>query len=534
MYIEYPKKIYNGKSYTSCLLRESYRDENGKPCKRTILNLNKLPKDLSDFIKSYVNNKNSISFSDKSIFSHTQGKSYGALKVILDIAQKLGIKKALGNSKDANFVMLMIAGIILSPKKSKNYISNFWSKNQAVNEVLSIEDVFNENDLYKALDFLTLKQEILEEKIRASIVKKTNSSNTLFLYDITSSYVEGDHIAFTEFGYNRDKKKGKKQIVIGLMTDENGMPVSVEVFNGKKRDFDTVSSQLEKLKNRFNAKNVVFVGDRGMIKSQQIDEINDKNWNYITGITRPQIEKLLNDKVIQLEIFDTDLQEIMVDEIRYVLRKNPIREKEITDNLYERIEKVTEFINEKNTYLEEHKKANPLVAVKHITSYISKLKLAKYIVVSSNERTITFKINNEAIKDFLKLAGCYVLKTDLKQNECSKEDIHSRYKDLYQVEEDFKNLKTEFLKIRPIHVRTPNHVKGHVFVYTLALMIVRYVEEKLKDTGFSKAYIWESLDKIQYQNIIYNEHSFKSVPSILNNDQQIILDKLNIKFPKIL
>jgi len=137
----------------------------------------------------------------------------------------------------------------------------------------------------------------------------------------------------------------KKQIVIGLMTDEFGMPVSVEVFEGNERDYNTVSSQLEKLKNRFKVDHVVLVGDRGMIKSPQIEEIGEKKWNYITGITRPQVEKLLKDKVIQLEIFDTDIQEITHNNVRYILRKNPLREKEITANFFDKMSKIIAFIS---------------------------------------------------------------------------------------------------------------------------------------------------------------------------------------------
>jgi len=176
MHIDRPVKKYKDHSHTSYLLIESYRDKNGKPRKRTLLNLNKVPKDLALLIETYIKNKKSISFSDKSIFKHVLGKSYGALKVIFEVMKRLGIAKALGKTEDGLFSMLMIAGIILSPKKSKNYIANFWSKNQAVSEIFHIREGLNENNLYKALDFLSKKQDRIEGKVRASIVKKTNSN----------------------------------------------------------------------------------------------------------------------------------------------------------------------------------------------------------------------------------------------------------------------------------------------------------------------------------------------------------------------
>jgi len=138
------------------------------------------------------------------------------------------------------------------------------------------------------------------------------------LYDVTSSFVEGEKIALTEFGYNRDCKKGKKQIVIGLLTDREGDPLSIEVFEGNTNDFLTVKNQLKKMKSEFKVKNVVFVGDRGMTKSAQIKDIKKREWNYITAVTKPQIEKMIADNTIQYGLFDEKIIEVECDGIRYI------------------------------------------------------------------------------------------------------------------------------------------------------------------------------------------------------------------------
>ena len=150
------------------------------------------------------------------------------------------------------------------------------------------------------------------------------------MYDVTSSYFEGTENELAAYGYNRDGKKGKMQIVIGLLCDEQGYPISVEVFKGNTQDTATLASQFKKLQTRFGIENVIMVGDRGMIKSASIATISELNWYYITAITKPQVETLLKNGDIQLELFIDELIEI--DEVRYVLHRNPIRAVEIQES----------------------------------------------------------------------------------------------------------------------------------------------------------------------------------------------------------
>src|SRR4029453_1747944 len=152
----------------------------------------------------------------------------------------------------------------------------------------------------------------------------------LFFYDVTSSYLEGTQNELAAFGYNRDGKKGKRQIVIGLLCDEGGHPVSIEVFPGSTQYPHPFASQLAKLKTRFGVHEITFVGDRGMIKGQQIEDLAQHGFHYITAITKPQIEKLLRTGTFQLALFDQELAEVLTEEgIRYVLRRNPVRVQEV-------------------------------------------------------------------------------------------------------------------------------------------------------------------------------------------------------------
>src|SRR5205807_3961670 len=197
-------------------------------------------------------------------------------------------------------------------------------------------DAFDEDALYENLDWLAGAQARIEERLFAQRTKTTPVS--LFLYDVTSSYLEGTQNAFAAFGYNRDGKKGKRQIVIGLLCDQDGHPVSIEVFPGNTQDPHTFAPQLAKVKTRFGVHEITFVGDRGMIKGQQIEDLAQQGFHYITAITKPQIEKLLRQGTLQMDLFDQELAEVLTDEgIRYVLRRNPVRAQEVRDTRHAKL-----------------------------------------------------------------------------------------------------------------------------------------------------------------------------------------------------
>ena len=181
-------------------------------------------------------------------------------------------------------------------------------------------EAFNEDTLYKNLNWLHDNQSSIEKRLFRN--RKVESSE-LFLYDVTSSYLEGDKNELADWGYNRDKKRGKKQIVIGLLCDDEGIPVSVEVFPGNTGDLSTLSSQIHKLSARFGCSKVTMVGDRGMIKSAQVEAIKEAGFHYITAISKPEIESLVKRGVIQLDLFDDKLVEVEDNGVRYVLRRNP-------------------------------------------------------------------------------------------------------------------------------------------------------------------------------------------------------------------
>ena len=199
----------------------------------------------------------------------------------------------------------------------------------------------------------------------------------LFLYDVTSSYLEGEHNALAAWGYNRDGKPGKKQIVIGLLCDGQGRPLSIEVFAGNTSDPKTVASQIEKVAQRFGAKGVTFVGDRGMIKGPQIKDLAAMNFHYITAITKPQIQSLLDNNILQIELFDDSVAEVasIADKVRYIVRRNPQRAREIQASRESKQSALEKLLEQKNNYLQTSPKASVQKALKAVEGRAAKLKI---------------------------------------------------------------------------------------------------------------------------------------------------------------
>jgi transposase len=413
-----------------------------------------------------------------------QGPSVGALFTVYSIAQKLGIVSALGQEQQAKLALWQICARVIEQGSRLSAVR--MANIHAAASVINFDEGFTENELYDNLAWLDENQERIENHLFEARSSNEGNKPHLFLYDVTSSYLEGEKNEYAQFGYNRDKKKGKRQIVIGLMCDAKGMPVTVEIFDGNTQDVKTVSSQLKKISERFGCCRVTFVGDRGMLKSTSLTELSELEFSYITGITKAQIETLIRQGLIEYGLFDTTLCEVEQDGIRYIYRKNPQRAEEIEHTRANKKEKVEKLLSDKNLYLSEHPKASCEKALKIVEERIKVLKLEGWLSVSLSEnapRELRLEVNEQKLEEQSRLDGCYVLKTDLPASAMKKEDIHAHYKDLAYVERAFKEMKLEQLELRPLHVRRKSSTRAHVFVVMLAYMITREL-----------GYLWKEID----------------------------------------
>jgi len=494
MYLDTCKVRAKNKVYTRVLLRESFR-ENGKVKHRTIANLSKCSPEEIAAIKLAFEHKHDLeslarTAAESTSFTLLQGPSAGAVAVLQGLAGELGITAALGNDRQGKLALWQVIARAIDQGSRLSAVR--LATSHACCDLLGL-DAFNEDHLYANLAWLCENQAAIELRL----FQKTHPAGKppLFLYDVTSSYLEGQHNALGAFGYNRDGKRGKKQIVIGLLCDGDGLPLAIEVFAGNTLDPKTVTSQIQKVATRFGGGDVTFVGDRGMIKGPQISELIQEGFHYITAITKPQIESLLKAGVFQMDLFDQPLAEVCEPGTRYVMRRNPCRAEEMQATRQSKLDSLARRTDLANLYLTEHPRAKVGTAVKSLQNQISKLKLVSWVSIGQAEgrREVQLRLDEEELAEESKLDGCYVLKTDLTKVQADKETVHSRYKDLALVEQAFRTSKTVELEMRPIHVRCEASTRGHALVVMLAYTLVRELARRWIDLDLT---VEEGINKL--------------------------------------
>jgi len=479
--------------YQRHLLRENYRQD-GKVRHRTIANLSSCSEQEIRAIKLALRHKDNLDalISASTDVKAQQGPSVGALWLVYDIARELGITSALGSSRQGKLAMWQVIARVLDQGSRLSAVRLAGS--HAACDILHL-DSFNEDDLYANLAWLTEHQQRIEDKLFASLKSKGAVESGFYLYDVTSSYLEGTDNQLAAFGYNRDGKRGKRQIVIGLLCNGTGRPVSIEVFRGNTQDPATVASQVKKVVQRLGGGPVTFVGDRGMIKSSQIESLVQQGMHDITAITKPQIEALLADGTLHMGLFDQELAEVSSnDGPRYILRRNPIRAADMAASRKAKLEKLRAEVDRLNIYLQEHAKANIEKAVARIKARCERLRISLWVGIKSQDRVISLAVHQEDQAEIQRLDGCYVLKTDLTAQEADAKAIDNRYKDLTLVEQAFRTSKTVELEMRPVHVRLEASTRGHALVVMLAYRIVQELALRWKAID---ATVQEGIDELK-------------------------------------
>jgi len=524
------------KTYRRALIRESYR-EKGKVKKRTISNISKCSDEEIEAIKLALKYKKDLRILKKMIDSEfVSFKSVGDVKALLRVASAVGIVKALGGSEDSKLILWLVLARLINQgsRLSAVRLVNI----TAACEVLGL-DSFNEDDLYRAMDWLYENRDSIEADLFRlwKELKPEKSTSTLYLYDVSSSYVEGECNELATWGYNRDGKKGKKQVVYGLLTDEEGNPISIEVFRGNTRDPKTVKNQIDKLKKRFECDHVVLVGDKGMIRSPQISELNEAGFNYITSITKAEIRTLLNIEVLQLELFDVEVGEVCDEEsgIRYILRRNPYRVGEIARSKNSKIDALTGKAAKANQYLMKHSRAKVKTQIKNIQAFIKKLRMEKYITVVPDEsaRSLSLTVDREKLEDDGKLDGCYVIKTDLPPIAGDAKTIHDRYKDLAKVEKAFRTMKGSSLDVRPIFVRRADRTRAHFLIVMLSYKIELYLRKHWADLNITVSEGIRMLSTVS--SLLVTIGSQKLIKVAKPNEKcRELLDRIDVILPEVL
>lgn len=446
----------------------------------------------------------------------------GAVWLLYQLTKRTGIIAALGRSKKAKLTLWMVISAVIGSVSRLS--ATRLAQSHAAGDILGL-DSFCEDDLYVALDWLANQQ----QKIEKRLFKGSHQSN-MYLYDVTSSYLEGDQNELADWGYNRDGKKGKKQIVIGLLTNDEGRPISCEVFRGNTRDPKTFKSQVDKVAKRFGIKEVTFVGDRGMIKSAQIKELSVEGYHYITALTKPEMETLLKRDVLQMELFDETVCEVESEGIRYIYRRNPIRAGELRENRQGKLKRLHHLCAQRTRYLAEHPRAKVKVAKRVAKEKAEKLKIDQWVNIRVRDRALGVEVKERALEEEERIDGCYVIKTDLSVETASTQTVHDRYKDLAEVEWAFRIMKTGLLHIRGIFVRKANRTRAHVFTIMLAYLIAYELGGLWQDVEVTIEGGIRELSSLCATEVLIDDVSIQTVPEP-REQSRLLLEKADITLP---
>ena len=483
MYIE---TVANRNSPPCILLRESFRQE-GKVKHRTLANLTDWPKPIVAGLRLLLKGHQPSSTVSSESFRITRSLPHGHVQAVLGVVRALGLDRLLGSklSPERNLALAMIVARILDPgsKLATARSLDCRTLSSTLAQECHLEGSIHENELYAAMDWLVSRQARIENALAARHLEE----GCLVLYDLTSSYLEGKCCELARLGFNRDGKKGKLQIEYGLLCNREGCPVAVEVFEGDTADPMTLGSQIKKVRERFGLKQVVIVGDRGMITQARIDQelrgIEGLGW--IGALRSSQIAGLLQEGTIAPSLFDDkNLAEISSPDFpdeRLIACRNPFLA-QYRRAKREALLSATEVELQKIAFATKREKralrGKTRIALR-VGRLIEKFKMAKHFILEIEEDSFGWKRDETKIAEEAALDGMYVVRTSVDQSKLSASCAVERYKDLGAVEQAFRCFKTVDLKVRPVHHRLEGRVRAHVFLCMLAYYLEWHMRKAL-------------------------------------------------------
>jgi transposase len=486
MFIE---AVPNRDSPPAVLLRESYRDEQGRAQKRTLANLSKLPRDIIAGLKALLAGGTVIGTGPGGL-EIERALPHGHVAAALGMVRKLALDRLiLSTTKDAvsrrqcDLVVAMIVDRLIAARSKLGFVRAVDEETAAssLGAVLHLGEV-KEREAYEALDWLLDRQ----VRIENGLARRHLQDGVLVLYDVSSSYFEGRRCPLAQYGHSRDHRGDRPQIVYGLLCSREGLPIAVEVFDGNTGDPSTLSAQVEKAKDRFGIDRLVLVGDRGMITSARIrDDLKPAGLDWISCLRAPAIQALAAENgPLQLSLFDDrDLAEISAPDLFPGERLIVCRNRDLAGERARKREELLVATERELGRIEEQtrRRNRPLKSAAEIGvavgAVVNKKKMAKHFDVDIRDGHLSFKRRAERIAEEARLDGVYVIRTSMPAEHLTASETVQAYKDLARVERAFRCLKTVDLEIRPIRHWTAERVRAHVFLCMLAY----HVEWHLRD-----------------------------------------------------
>jgi hypothetical protein len=476
MFIE---TVPNRSSPPAVLLRESYRDGNGRTQKRTLANLSKLPDEVIAMLKAILKGGRLIGTNPDEL-EIERSLPHGHVAAALGTIRKIALDRLiLSTAKDAaarrycDLVVAMMVDRLIAPRSKLGFVRavDEETATTSLGAVLGLGRV-KEREAYEALDWLLERQ----GRIENGLARRHLADGMLVLYDVSSSYFEGRHCPLAHYGHSRDHRGDRPQIVYGLLCTREGLPIAVEVFEGNTADPTTLKSQIDKVKSRFGIERVVLVGDRGMITAARIrDDLMGSGLDWISCLRAPQIQALAQESgPLQLSLFDErDLAEISSPDFpgeRLIVCRNRelagerARKREALLAATEReLARIQAQVLRKGSVLRTAAEIGLAVG-----EVVNAKKMAKHFSLDISEGRFVWARKADQIAAEARLDGIYVIRTSVPAEDLSPVQAVQAYKDLARVERAFRSMKTIDLEIRPIRHWVASRVRAHVFLCMLA------------------------------------------------------------------
>jgi transposase len=473
---------YKDRVYRTHLLRRSYR-EGGAVKNETLGNLSHLPDEVVEIVRRSLQGETFVPLAES--FEITGSRAHGHVQAVASAMQRLGFASLIASKpcRERELVLAMVASRIVAPQ-TKLATTRWWHTTTLAEEFAVTEA--SEDDLYAAMDWLLLRQDIIQKKLAARHL----SAGGLVLYDLSSSYFEGDTCPLAKRGYSRDGKHGTLQVNYGLLTDAWGCPVAVSVHEGNTSDSTTFLPELQRLRTTFGVERMVMVGDRGMISQKAIDEMRDTDGiGWITALKSASIRTLIEQKQLQLGLFDErNLIELSSPDYpgeRLVACRNTELAKLRAHKREELLAATEKNLEKIKARVDASKLAGQDDIGVRVGKVINQYKVAKHFDLAIGEKAFSFQRKPDSIAAEAALDGLYIIRTSVSATQMEAADCVRNYKSLANVERAFRSIKTVDLKVRPIHHRLADRVRSHIFLCMLAYYVEWHMREAWRELMFA-------------------------------------------------
>jgi Transposase DDE domain len=481
----YVDKQGRARDYSSAYLRRTYR-EAGKVKNETVANLSVLPDHLIDLIDAGLKGQALVPASEA--VTITRSVPHGHVAAVHAVARKLGLPALLGPAgPPRDLALALVISRVVAPASKLSTLT--WWADTTLGADLGAADA-STGDIYAAMDWLAARQDAMEAQLAARHLDPAVNPGRMALFDLSSSWLEGTHCPLAARGYSRDGKKGKLQIEYGLLTDPEGRPVAIRVFEGNTADPAAFTAIVKVMRDKFGLEKMVMVGDRGMITSARIAALNQPEddgtapspYGWITALRAPAIKKLAaDDGPLQLSLFDEqDLAEITSPDFpgeRLVCCRNPVLAEERARKREDLLAATEKLLAPVAARVQAGRLAGAAKIGVEVGKVISKYKAGKHFDVAITDDSLTVTRKQAQIDAEAALDGIYVLRTPVPEDQLDAPGVVAAYKNLSRVERDFRSIKADDLDLRPVFHRLEERVKAHVLICMLASYLTWHLRQ---------------------------------------------------------